>query len=238
MERWVQGWLPAALWPVGPAFHLPAGIAGALTWGLWIYLMLLPLAYAGLYYNFYGRKVLPGRWQRILERYTNAFGMILWRVFTVDVINFFVAIYEEAPGGGRRLISRYGAWDPTSWFRYRHVGESICVTGIFTALKYYPSRPEIFRERLLRYARTVACPDDAVLVFEYVSILRGDRAFVFQPVREYRVDPRRGTITERVLDPAISVSAAHPLSPAHEAAAPGSYAPPAGVAARPGVTVP
>jgi len=237
-DRWVQGWLPTGLWSAGPPFHLPAAVAGALTWGLWIYLALLPLAYAGLYYNFYGRKALPGRWQGILERYSNAFGMILWRVFTVDVINFFVQIYEETPAGARRLVSRYGARDRASWCRYDHVGESICVTSIFTALKYYPSRPAIFEERLLRYARTVPCTEDAVLVLEYVSILRGETGFAFQPTREYRVDPRQGTITERVLDPAISVTAAHPLSPAHEAAVPGSYAPPAPVAARPGITAP
>ena len=231
VDRWVQGWLPAALWSVGPASHLPDAAAQPLTWGLWIYLTLLPLAYAGLYYNFYGRKALPGRWQRILERYTNAFGMILWRVFTVDVVDFFVQIYAETPEGPRRLVSRYGARDRTSYFRYDHVGESICVTSIFTALKYYPSRPTIFQERLLRYARTIPCPKDALLVFEYVSILRGKTAFTFQPVREYRVDPRRGSIAEGVLDSAISVVVAAPLSPAHEATAPGSYAPPESITA-------
>jgi hypothetical protein len=238
VDRWAQGWLPPSLWSVGPSAPLPAPIVRPLTWGLWAYLALLPFAYAGLYYNFYGRKALPGRWQRTLERYTNAFGMILWRVFTVDVINFFVRIHRETAAGARRLVSRYGALDRASWFRYDHVGESICVTSIFTALKYFPSRPEIFRERLLRYARTVPCPADAVLVFEYVSILRQGERFALHPVREYRVDPRLGTIGEQVLDPAVSVTAAHSPSSAHEGAAPGSYAPPAGAATRvPGAAV-
>ena len=31
----------------------------------------------------------------------------------------------------------------------------ICLTSLFTTLKYYPSNDAIFRERLLRYARTL-----------------------------------------------------------------------------------
>ena len=238
VDRWVQGWLPPSLWSAGPPAPLPALIVRPLTWGLWAYLALLPFAYAGLYYNFYGRKALPGRWQRALESYTNAFGMILWRVFTVDVINFFIRIHGEGAAGDRRLVSRYGALDRASWSRYAHVGESICVTSIFTALKYFPSRPDIFRERLLRYARTVPCPAEGALVFEYVSLQREAGGFDFHPVREYRVDPGRKTVLERVLDPAVSVAAAHSPSSAHEGAAPGSYAPPGVAATRaPGAAV-
>src|SRR5262249_61541970 len=81
-----------------------------LTVALWGYLVLLPLAHAGLFYNFYARGRLPGPLQRALDAYTNFFGIIIWRVFSVDVVNFFIRIHREPAGGGARtLVSRYGS---------------------------------------------------------------------------------------------------------------------------------
>src|SRR5205823_2522798 len=48
-----------------------AAIQVAVTIFLTAYLVLLPLAHAALFYNFYGRKSLPGFLQRIVELYTN-----------------------------------------------------------------------------------------------------------------------------------------------------------------------
>jgi len=196
----------------------------ALTIALWIYLFLLPLAYFGIYYNFFARKRFPQPFQQILEMYTNFFGIIMWRVFTIDLINFFPNVYSQPRAGGERtLISRYG-WRAGS-LRFSHVGESITLTCLFTTLKYYPSNHGLFTERLLRYARTIPCPDDCVLVFEYIFIDKTETSFDFVPVAEYVVDPAAGTVVEHVLNKQVSVHAAHAASPLHEAARPGSYAP-------------
>lgn len=192
--------------------------------GLWAYLILLPMAYGGLCYNFYAKKSLPFPFQQLLEKYTNLFGIILWRVFSVDVINFFILIYRAKKENvkDRTLVSRYG-W--SGGLRYSHVGESITLTSLFTALKYYSSNKKIFRDRLLRYAKTVSCPEDSVLIFEYVSIVKQKEKFQFVPAREYIVDPVRGEIEEKVIDESIRVDQAHPDSPVHEAVRPGTYVP-------------
>jgi len=198
-------------------------VEAALTVGLLGYLVLLPLAHAGLFYNFCARQRLPGLWQRALDAYTNFFGIIIWRVFSVDVVNFLVLIHHQPrTGGDRTTISRYG-WG--GGLRYAHVCESIAVTSVFTTLKYYPSNGALFRERLLRYARTVPCPAGSVLVFEYVSIGKTARAFDHVPVAEFVVDVKAGTVTERVLNATVSVRAAHAVSPVHEGLRPGTYAP-------------
>jgi hypothetical protein len=198
-------------------------VEASLTVGLLGYLVLLPLAHAGLFYNFCARKRLPGWWQRALDAYTNFFGIIIWRVFSVDVVNFLVLIHHQPRmGEGRTIVSRYG-WG--GGLRYGHVCESIAVTSVFTTLKYYPSNTALFRERLLRYARTVPCPSGSVLVFEYVSIVKSARAFDHVPVAEFVVDVVAGTVTERVLNAAVSVRAAHAVSPVHEGLRPGTYAP-------------
>jgi len=189
------------------------------------YLILLPLAHGGLFYNFYARRRLPALLQRALELYTNFFGIIIWRVFSVDVVNFFILIHRRKREGGseeRTLVSRYGYG---GGFRYCHVGESITVTSLFTTLKYYPSNNELFRERLLRYACTVPCAEDSVLDFEYVSVCKKEDHFDYVTVAEYTVDPRARTVLERILNESVSVHAAHAASPVFEGVRPGSYAP-------------
>ena len=107
---------------------------------------------------------MRGFLQRALERYTNFFGIILWRVFSVDIINFFVRQSRRGSGQDVALPSL------GSWPRYNHVGEMICLASLFTTLKYYPSNNQIFRERVLRYARTVPRDPGERVVFEYVSV--------------------------------------------------------------------
>ena len=225
-----DGWLGAVLpaWALSGAATsgAPTAFGEMLAAGLWAYLALLPLAHAGLYFNLYARKRLPRPLQRILEAYTNFFGIIIWRVFSVDLVNFFIRIYRESCSDhGRTLLTEYG-W--RGGFRYSHVGESITLTSLFTTLKYYPGDADLFRERLLRYARSVPCLPDAVLVFEYVSVLKHGSRFVFEPVAEYEVDPRAGRVVERIARPDVSVGAVHPASPVQVGLRPGSYAPLAG----------
>ena len=199
----------------------PALVVTVLVAGLWLYLALLPLARAGLSYNFHAKRPLPGAWQAILEHYTNLFGMVLWRVFSADITNFFVRIYEQPRAGGdRRLLSSWGRAR-----RYRQVAEAIAVTTLFTTRKYYPSNRALFVERLLRYARTVPHRGGQVLVFEYVTIVKRPTAFAYVPAAEFAVDVAAGTVQETTLVPGFDVQAPSAFSPIHEGARPGSYVP-------------
>ena len=197
-------------------------ISPILTILLWVYLILLPLAYGGLFYNFYGHKSLPKVLQIFLERYTNFLGIIIWRVFSVDLVNFYILIYQQPRAGGpRTLISDYG-WRGQ---RYRHVGESITITSVFTTLKYYPSNSERFTERLLRYAWTVPCPQESVLVFEYWSVRKANTHFEYVQIADYVVDLQANRVEEHTLSNVVSVRAAHAVSPVREGVKPGSYVP-------------
>ena len=198
-----------------------ATLNGILRVALWTYLILLPFAHGGLYYNFYARRSFPPVIQRALERYTNLFGIIIWRVFSVDLVNFFIRVWREPRQGGPRVpVSRLGAWP-----RFNHVGEMICLTSLFTSLKYYPSNDGIFRERLLRYARTVPRAAGDRVVFEYVSVVRRQTHFDWVTVAHYVVDVDAATVTEQLVDKSFSPRAAHAVSPVHEGTLPGTYAP-------------
>ena len=223
---------PAGDWLAGHA-HLPGNFGGAgsapgwlrLTLELFLYLQLVltPLCHAGLFYNFYGRRRLPAPWQHLLDRYANFFGVIVWRVFSVDHLNFHVNVYR-APltGHGRSLLSQWQDW--RDW-RFWHVGEAIIMTSLFTTLKYYPSDDALFRERVLRSSRTLPCPEGQELIFEYIAIQKLPAAYRDRIVCQYHVNPRSGSIRNEIIDPGFSPKSAHATSSLPEGARPGSYAP-------------
>jgi hypothetical protein len=211
--------------PTSPSSTRTVGWLGTvLTVVLWGYIALLPLAHIGLSANLYLRRALRPRAQRLLEAYTNTFGIIVWRVFSVDVVGFFVKIYRSPrDDSSQRELAAHWGW--RHGLRYSSVAEAITVTSLFTTLKYYPSNNDLFVERLLRYARTVRHASDELLVFEYVGVWKEAGRWEFVPTTEYLVDTGAGTVEERVLDSRIAVRAAHEHSPVHEAARPGTYAP-------------
>ncbi len=198
---------------------------GPLAAAIVTYVALLPFAYGGLSVNLYWHRRLPDPLQNVLDRYADIFGVILWRVFSADIVDFFVRISSQGPAAADRVEITIHRSRPFS--RFSQVAEMIAITSVFTTLKYYPSNPALFRERLLRYARTVPCPSDRTLLFEYVSIRKGDSCFDFIPWREFIVDPRAGTVMERFPhgSPGDEITAVG--SPIREGARPGTYAPPA-----------
>ncbi len=201
-----------------------AGAAPAwLTWAvgcfLTAYLILLPLSHAGLFYNFYSGKAFWTPLQGALEAWTNAFGIIIWRVFSFDHTSFYVNVYRQEADGSRTLLSNYD----TVGSRFNHVGECITVTSLFTTLKYYPSNNEIFQQRVLRYARTLPCPAGTSLVFEYVSIRKEGGEFSHLPAALFFVDPHAGTVREEELCGTVSIRGAAGHSPLREGVRPGSY---------------
>ena len=123
----------------------------------------------------------------------------------------------------RTLVSRYGWGGPVPLFR--PVGESITIATLFTTLKYYPNNPALFQERALRYAHTIPCPADSVLVFEYVSIHKAaDRFQLVPPTAGMPVIPHRGS--GRTAAAGVSAGANGSCGVAHlRATQPGSYAP-------------
>jgi hypothetical protein len=207
-----------------PGALLPTVAQQAIATLLVAYITVLPLARIGMYYNQLAHKRLPRVLQHALDWYTNACGLIIWRVFTADVTNFFVRIWEAPAGGApRREITAYAGM--TGFARFRQVAECIALTSIFTTLKYYPSNRALFETRLIRYARTIPVTAAARLVFEWVLVAKEADRFEFVPVAEFAVDPRTAVIDETVLSRTVSVRAAHAGSPVHEGARPGSYAP-------------
>jgi hypothetical protein len=203
---------PVAAWP--PLEALLVTTIGA-------YVVVLPFVHAGLFYNLYARRTLPAPVQTALERVANFFGIIVWRVFSADLVDFFVCIERETEAG-RTPVTR---WEQGAPRRFRHVAEAITLTTLFTTLRYYPGDERILHERLLRYARTLPYPAGERLVFGLVSIQKRSGRFEFQPIARWIVDPAAASVTASKLRDDVEITDPHRGSRIHPAARPGSYAP-------------
>lgn len=160
------------------------------------YLVLLPFMKLGSYYNFYAQKRLPDRWQTFQDRWSNLWGIIIWRVFTIDNTNFYVHAYlEDRETGERELYSKPEQYSLSQGLRYSHVCEFVCFVSIFTTLKYFPDNSALFSKKLLRYARSIPCPAKKVVVFQWVDLKKEKDSFQDLASREFRVD----TVTQEIL---------------------------------------
>jgi hypothetical protein len=197
------------------------------------YVALLPLAYGGLLYNVLARRALPAMLRWPLQFYTNACGMILWRVFTADVTNFYVQVHEQPRYGSQRLlVSAYPGLtgcplqpSPGSLRRrFSHVAESLAITSVFTTLKDSASNSALFEEQLLRYARTIPYLPGSKLVFTYTLLVKTADCFEHIATREFVVDPVASAVECHRLRVDASATATAAAS-IFEGARPGSYLP-------------
>ncbi len=212
--------------PESPLWTLPSWLSQTFIAFFWTYAILLPFIKTALYYNYFAKKKLHAPLQRFLETYTNTFGIILWRVFTADLTNFYVRIYRvDRETGEKREYSRFGKLGREIKNRYQWVGEFICLTSIFTTLKYFPQSPEKFERKLLRYVKTIDPTGQDLILFEYISIQKTETNYSHVPVKIFWVDAQNGTVRQEVLEPAISIHRPHPGSRLHPSLNPGTYVP-------------
>src|SRR6266498_2548037 len=163
---------------------LPHVVVSALVALCWIYVAVLPFVKVMQYTNLFLTRKFPEPFQRLFTWYQNWVPIIMWRVFTPDVTNFFIRIREVDPAtGATKAIAdeetgySYANLRGLGWkLRYLHVTESIAVTTVFTTLKYFQSKRDLFERKLVEYARSIG---DGTYEFEYVAIQKGAKGFDF-----------------------------------------------------------
>jgi len=200
----------------------------------WLFMAMLPFLKFTQYYNLFGNRALPPPLQNLFAGISNFIPVIVWRVFTPDVINFFVRI-ARWDGTKRSVvvdetsIYSYHIWRaPWLKLRFLHVCESIALVSVFTTLKYFPSKPELFEERLTRYAKSVVADLDSAcdrLEFEYVAIQKAECCWEFRPVLRYLVDLQGERVTSEVLEPGFDPAKPALFSPVRESSRPGTFEP-------------
>ena len=231
LGRWIHIPLPAV--HTFSSVAAPSWLLAVLHALITTFIVLLPIVKGMQYLNLFGKRELPRPFQQLLTRYANRWPIIMWRVFTPDVTNFFIRIYDvdRHSGAATALLDEVGTYAYRELGRFRwsmrflHVTESIALTTVFTTLKYFTSQRALFEERLINYAATLGRADDALLRFDYVAILKGESAFEYVTVGEFLVDLGARTVTEKRLVPDFDFSAPARHSHIKESTGFGSYAP-------------
>lgn len=200
-----------------------------------VFVALLPLVKIHQYRTLFANQPLPEPWQKWISTYANQVPIIMWRVFTPDVTNFYVRIYADDPRSGASTILcdeatlSYRRWNDLNLkLRFWHVTEAIAIVSVFTTLKYFPSNRRLFEEKLITYSQSLEWslkfPVERFR-YEYVSIAKGDREFVFRHVGTFTVDMNGHQVSEEKHDPEFDFSAPSRFSPVRESLAPGSFTP-------------
>jgi hypothetical protein len=203
-------------------------VAGVVGWAV-----LLLLTKVVQYFNLLKKKKVWSPLQKIADGFGQIWPVILWRVFTADITNFFVRIRRLGDPEGVWLVHeettyRYGrkTWkNPRNKLRFLHVTESVALASVFTQLKYYPSDPGRFRERILAYAASLpdSTPSDGIWEFHLMQIEKGAEGFHFQPTRIYRVEVASQRVEETWRRPDDRFAEAHEGSSMTRSAQPGVY---------------
>jgi hypothetical protein len=204
--------------------HLDFALPGYLCW---LYVALLPLVKGMQYWNLFANRSLPQPLQDWLSRYANFVPIIIWRVFTPDVTNFFVRIY--ALHEGRRIAvldEQTFRLRNVSWnnLRFWHVTESIALVSVFTTLKYFPGNRDLFKHKLLAYSHSLSRKEEQLL-FEYVSIQKAAERFEFVPVATWTVGLRDGSVREHKFMQDFDWAKPPKFSPLRTSTAPGVFTP-------------
>lgn len=213
---------------------LPGFFVAPLGWLTWAFVAALPVVKFTQYYNLFANRSLPQPWQARISAYANRVPIIIWRVFTPDVTNFYLRIYEERDGLSLPLMDEE-TFSLKNWsqawlkLRFLHVTEAIAIVSVFTTLKYFPSQREMFDDKLRRYSLSLQHALGRPLQrlrYEYISIHKTEERFLFVHVGNFRVDfEDQLRVSEEKLIEEFDFSAPSKYSPVRESAGVGTFTP-------------
>jgi len=239
--------LPFLIWPgvragaVEPqaALCITPWMASCIISSIYAYIFALPVLKAIQYYNYLSQKSLPGGLQKLFDRFMNWVPIIIWRVFTADLVNFYVRIFAVGPtfSDGRMTVLDESTYDLRQKgpillkLRFLHVCESITLSSLFTTLKYFNGNWGLFEKKLSSYSRSIIGAMNlrdqgqvCQLHYEYVSIVKKENSmFAYPHVATFIWDRKTNKVILEKIDVDFDPSALSRHSPIKQAAAPGTY---------------
>jgi hypothetical protein len=235
---WLMALLPIVFLPeviktaaiAQPLFQLPKLTLQIIQIVIVAYMIVLPVVKISQYINLFGDKNLPNPIQGIINFLTEHVPLIIWRVFTPDLINFYFRVREEKSGNYilNEKIYSCKQWNNFSFkMKMLHVCEAIAQASVFTTLKYYPKNIILFHEKLIRYLKSLlysASLNLERLEVEYIAILKKDKHFSYEKKITYFVDLSKNEVKVLAHDPYFSPQKRCEKSPIRPSIRQGIYA--------------
>lgn len=192
------------------------------------YAFVLPIVKINQYYNLFFNKSFPKLLQLTTNFLTAHVPVIMWRVFTPDLINFYCRIKNSQ----NKYILDEKIYSKNNWqdflFKNRmlHVCESIALASVFTTLKYFPSKRYLFEEKLVRWVKSILSMNknnESKVFVEYISIQKEKSRFKYKHTTTYEVCTVKNSVLEIKIDPDFRPEAICRFSPIRESKKHGSY---------------
>lgn len=230
--------LPELGWQLLPTdesaarWQVPALLLTAVQAALWAYVGVTIVIKLVQYANYFADRRLPAVLQRVIDVLGRLIPVFIWRVFTPDVINFFVRITRIGADGtpttvlDEDTVRLFSGAALRPRLRFLSAAESVTIVSMFMKLKYQQGDRADFHERLLRYAKTLWprwCDADSRLRFEYVAVRKGETTFDYLPALRLDVDLQTQTVTETSLVDDFYAVALIPDSPIRPGLQTGTY---------------
>jgi hypothetical protein len=187
-----------------------------------IYLPLLIIIKITQYLNLFKNIYWPFGINYFFSKIANFFPIIIWRVFTPDVTNFYIIIrLRNKINNSTENLVENSTYDYSGFhsfwtkFRYLHVMESIVLTTIFNSLRYFHNNPKLFNERLLRYSKTLPNHSDKIITYDYMLIEKTSTNFNYTHLKSFIVDTKKDTINTMEIGQSELISKSSTYSPVH-----------------------
>ena len=131
---------------------------------------------------------------------SNFIPIIVWRVFTPDVTNFAIEVFgsNDKYNGYIDVYTRNETYNYLRWkffwrkIRGLHVTESIAiVSGVFNMKKYFPSKKELFLQRIIVYSKSLSgfgFKKYKFFKFNYFQICKENGIIKYELKKTYIVD--------------------------------------------------
>ncbi len=149
------------------------------------YISIKLLHYAQFYFRL--SLPIPTFLRYLIEKISFYAPILIWRVFSADIINFYIKVEEESKNGNRYRLNPDNFYNrnASNFFakiRFFHVAESCVLSSIFLSVRYDKKNFEEAKEKLLRYICTL---DDQMidnknkLIFTYTKLLKKDGKIIY-----------------------------------------------------------
>lgn len=187
-----------------------------------IYLPLLIIIKITQYLNLFKNIYWPLNINFFFSKIANFFPIIIWRVFTPDVTNFYIMIrLRDKINNSTKTLVENSTYEYSGFhsfwtkFRYLHVMESIVLTTLFNSLRYFHNNPKLFNERLLRYSKTLPNHLDKIITYNYILIEKASTNFNYTHLKSFIVDTKKDTINTMEVGQSELISKSSTYSPVH-----------------------
>lgn len=197
----------------------------------YLYCIMLPFTKLTQYFNLFLNYDFPIFYKFIINKFSSMTPIIIWRVFTADVTDFFIRItlLDKENKSETILLDEDQIYNYKKWnnfivkHRFLQVTESIAIVSIFNTLKYFPSKNSLFKEKLIKYSNTLPGIKNKLIKYEYVRIVKEQSNFTYIPSAYYVVDVKKNTIEETIIEEEHQPKNIASYSPIRESLNFGSY---------------